>query len=329
MITEQDYIEVEGVFIPDQAELPAKVVVYQDDDAWFLSPEDEKMVLATARYNKIKKFEWLEKQGKWVPDDNFDSIALTEEEETLALISANKIAAAKALFSTMRAESRNRLRLEAEEKVAKWNYAHFYRTMRDEAYKQWQELIFNDTTAPLIKTLCFKLSHDDRYETEMGFSFKKMLVIRGPVGLGKSWLISLVAQNPVCAVQIITMGEIVKSVKATGDFTGLKFGTHSLIYIDDVGTEYDKTDKIGHYGTTVNWFASWFEEMYAKNKMDLRKVIISTNDNFDILEQKYGFRVRDRMAEVCDVLEVEGESMRRLLNTTNAKSEAKSNPSKY
>ena len=65
-----------------------------------------------------------------------------------------------------------------------------------------------------------------------------------------------------------------------------------------------------YMGNPVNWFRIFYEEMYEKNKANLGRLIFSTNDSFDVLEKKYGPRVRDRMAE-ANILNVTGESMRR------------------
>lgn len=278
------------------------------DDGWVLTSDEEERVIAQARYDKIKHKQWLLRNRP----EGQEVFELDEDEIQAALIQANKTKAAKILFEQYAKENRERKRAEFEKVVAEWDYAGFYRNMQKMANLEGKRLFFNDQTKDLIKTICFKLSADPRYETEMGFSFQKGLIIRGPFGIGKSWIPSLVANNPVCPMQIITMHEIVSSVKKTGDFDGLKMATHVLIYFDDVGTEYANTKSIKHYGTETNWFASWFEEFYARNKKDIRRLILSTNDDFATLEDKYGARVRDRMAECFDVLDVHGDSMRRI-----------------
>lgn len=273
---------------------------------WTLTTEDERIVLATARYNKIKKLQWLAKSDPLRKD--VDDVELDESEREAALSQANKAKAWGLLTDKIKAESRQRARIEAEETRAKWNYQHFYRVMKDEAWKMGTELIYNDQTERLIKTICFKLARDARYEADMGFSFRKGLIIRGEPGLGKTWLVSLVAANPVCSVQMVTMHEIIRSVLDSGTYTGLKFASHDLVYLDDVGTE---GGEVTYFGTKINWFKTWFEEIYAKNKHSLCRVILSTNCSFDEIERIYGFRVRDRLAEMFDVIDIKGKSMRR------------------
>lgn len=275
-------------------------------ERWALTSEEEKIILATARYNKIKKLEWLAKSNPIKGE--VDHVELTDQEREDALRIANKSKVWNLDVAEIKERSRLKAKMEAQELVAKWNYQYFFRVMRDEAYKKGIDLIFNDVTERLIKTICFKLSGDSRYETEMGFSFQKGLMLRGEPGLGKTWIVGLVAANPVCSVQMVTMHEITRSVIDTGAYNGLKFASHDLIYLDDVGTE---GGEVTYFGTKINWFKTWFEELYAKNKHSTSRLIVSTNCNFDTIEKLYGFRVRDRMAETFDILDITGKSMRR------------------
>lgn len=274
-----------------------------------LTTDQVRLVLATARYRKIQHLQFA-RGALWNEIDALD-VELTAEEKEDALNAEKRLIEARHYFAGIREQNRTKTRLEREALVAEWTYARFYKMMQDESWKRGVKLVFNDQTKNLIKAVCFRLSEDPRYESEMGLSFSKGLMIRGTVGLGKSYTIQLVADNPVCPVQFVTMHEITRSIMDTGQFTGLKFASFRYVYLDDVGSEYAKTEKIKYFGTEVNWFATWFEEFYARSKDHISRVIISTNDSFDDLERKYGFRVRDRLAETFDVLDVYGESMRR------------------
>ena len=48
---------------------------------------------------------------------------------------------------------------------------------------------------------------------------------------------------------------------------------------------------------------------YLKNK-PFNKLIISTNNNFDEIESKYGFRVRSRIKDMFNIIDVRGKDMR-------------------
>ncbi len=267
------------------------------------------MILVRARYNKIKRLQFVK---GWAWDvSNEESVELTDDEKDAALQSEIKSRETRDFFNQMRQANRDREQLKREAVEAEWNAERFYKLMCERSRERGAKLIVNPQTKPLISAICFLLAGDERYETDLGFSFSKGLMIRGSVGLGKSYAMQLVADNPLKPVQFVTMHEITRSVMDTGLYSGLKFASHGFVYLDDVGAELSNGGKVKHYGTEINWFASWFEEFYAKSKSHVNKIVFSTNDSFDSLEAKYGFRVRDRLAETFDVLDLYGTSMRR------------------
>lgn len=271
-----------------------------------LSPDEVRIVLATALYDKIKKLEWINRGRPEIVA--VDHIELTAEEADKAIETAGKIKATKEYFDQLVAEKRQAQRDEAAKVVALWDAGYFFRVMKDRAYVAGFELIYNDQTQMLIKTICFRLSGDKRYESELGFSFGKGLILRGSPGLGKSWIPSLVADNPICSVQMVTLNEITETVRKTGEYNGLKFASFGLVYLDDLGTE---ETPVKYFGTEIHWFKTWYETFYATAKHKTFRLIISTNLSFQEIEDKYGFRIRDRMAETFDVLDISGTSLRR------------------
>lgn len=277
------------------------------DDGWVLTPEEEKIAIADARLSKIRRLEYLAK--RYNRDVTAAEYELTEDEETAALVKYNRQKFLREELESLKQETRLKKAKEWENLKAKWDYAFFYKTLKSRAYAEGEDVIYNDQTAPIIKAICYRLSGDPKYEYELGFSFRKGLIIRGEPGLGKSWIVGLLADNPVCSVQVITMNEISETVRKTGSFDGVKFGSYSMIYIDDVGTEAQSSTKV--YGNEVNWFKNFIEGIYSADKKQLSRVMLSTNCSAQEFEEKYGFRVRDRIAEMFDVLELNGTSLRR------------------
>jgi len=86
----------------------------------------------------------------------------------------------------------------------------------------------------------------------------------------------------------------------------IKFLLPLTLYLDDVGTE---EPIVNHYGTKINWFKNFIEMYYLKNK-PFNKLIISTNNSFDEIESKYGFRVRSRIKDMFNIIDVQGKDMR-------------------
>lgn len=273
----------------------------------FVLTEDEcRIALATAKLHKIKRLEWLGR--RYHRDVSAEEAELTKDEKEAAIIQTNKLKIKKLELEAIRNENRARRMKEQEDLIALWGYEYFYNILKDRAWQNGETLIYNDQTAPIIRAICWRLSNDVKYQAELGFSFRKGLIIRGEPGLGKSWVIGLLADNPINPVQIITMNEIAESVRKTGEFNGVKFASHSLIYLDDVGTELSN---IKNYGNEVNWFKNFIEGIYAADKRQLRRVIFSTNCSAQEFEERYGFRVRDRIAEMFDVIDIAGTSLRR------------------
>lgn len=165
-------------------------------------------------------------------------------------------------------------------------------------------LIVNSDNKKFITTICFFLSGDERFETELGYSFKKGLLVRGISGLGKTFLFQCVKDNQLLPITIYSMIDIAETVQEQGYLELPK--TTGIIYLDDVGTE---ESVVKHYGTNINFFKNFIEKYYLNNSQ-FNRLIISTNDNFDKIEEKYGFRVRSRMKDIFNIINVTGTDMR-------------------
>lgn len=275
-----------------------------NSDVWVLTPEEEEIAVADARLAKIRRLEWL--GSRYNRDITEAETFLSEEEEAKALITANKLKFTSMEMDRIRNENRARRAKEWEETKALWNYAYFYKQLKDRAWQKGEELIFNENTAPIIKAICFRLSGDTRYETEMGLSFRKGLIIRGEPGLGKSWVIEMLSDNPVCPVQTILMKDVAKMIRRTGDFTGINFSKYRLIHLADVGAE---VADVKNFGNEINWFSDFIETTYDKAKNQLSRIVITTNCSAQEFEERYGLRTRDRLKDF-DLLDLEGKSLR-------------------
>lgn len=168
-----------------------------------------------------------------------------------------------------------------------------------------KKLFVNDWNKHFITTLCFFFSRDPRFESELKYSFNKGLLIRGISGLGKTHLVKCLEHNELNPVHILSMIEITDEIKMNGEYE-IDLGQKKIIYLDDVGTE---EPAVKHYGTTITFFKNFIEMCYLKNT-SFGKLMISTNCSFSDIENKYGFRVRSRMKDMFNVVDVKGEDMR-------------------
>lgn len=274
---------------------------------WLLSPDEEADIIRTATLNKNDHRRWLNR-GRGLQDTG--DVKLSEEEAAEVLRKANALKAFKYELEVIRDDNRSRRLSEAEALKKEWDYKRVLKHISDKAARQGVRIEYNDCTQPILKALSFRISGNERYSTECGFSFNKGLIISGPPGIGKSYGWQLVADNPVCPVQIITMQEVVASIQEEGRYDGIRFGDYPLVYIDDVGTEYTGGNAVKYYGTEINWFKDLIESMYARHKQHLNRLIISTNDTFEEIGKKYGFRVKDRLIECFEYMRITGPSFR-------------------
>lgn len=168
-----------------------------------------------------------------------------------------------------------------------------------------KHFVIHQENKHLITTLCFFFSGDPRFKTELNHNPNKGLLIRGISGLGKTHLVKCLANNELNPVLLLSMIAISETVKDEGEFI-INLGDNKVIYLDDVGTE---EHTINHYGTKINWFKNFAEMYYLKNKV-FNKLVVSTNNSFDELEGKYGFRVRSRIKDMFNIIDVKGKDMR-------------------
>ena len=171
--------------------------------------------------------------------------------------------------------------------------------------KYTAKFIFNLMAFTSKKVFDVDLIVNPRFETELGYSFKKGLLIRGVSGLGKTFLIRCVQDNELQPVQVLSMIAIANEIKSNGEYR-LPYSPEKIIYLDDVGTEQAT---INHFVTKINFFKDYLE-MYYLNNIFYNNLIISMNNDFDEIEEKYGFRVRSRIKDMFNIIDVVGEDMR-------------------
>lgn len=179
---------------------------------------------------------------------------------------------------------------------------YFFNMIKYGARNEGKKLIQNDQTLHYLKTLCFYFSNDARFETELNFDRSKGLWVRGGAGVGKTYPLQLLEENELNPFRVMSMIEIAGNVSEEGEYEL----TGSMCVIDDVGSEQPL---INHYGTKINWFKDFIEMFYASKK-SFSRIIITTNCDFDEIENKYGFRVRSRIKDMFNIINIKGEDLR-------------------
>lgn len=190
------------------------------------------------------------------------------------------------------------------------NYAYMFRLLkRTSEVKYNREFIFNADNEGYIKALCYFMSEDERFETELGYNLSKGLLIRGKYGVGKTHAVRCLANNEFHPITLHSMIEIYEEVTNNGEYLAW-YEFNGKVSIDDVGTEEEPVTN--YYGTKINWFKSFIEKSYLKPEK-YKKMIITTNNTFDELEKKYGGRARSRLPEMFNIIDVHGDDFRKSL----------------
>lgn len=279
-----------------------------DDYEMILTDQEKEQAVKHAKEQYRKHISWRREQffkkselGEREIEEKLDSIGI-DEEKVIADANMRKHWANEEI-------ERNKKRKEIEdyeiEQKKNCTAKYFYNLLRINAHKEEKELIVNDDTLPYIKAVCYFLSDDVRFETELGYSLKKGLWVRGVSGLGKTWTLKNVSESIKGKLIIHSIIEIIEKIRSHGSFN-IKPDFFKLV-IDDVASE--ESSIVKYYGTEINWFKDFIEKIYLGGK-NFNKIIVTTNASFDQIEQKYGFRVRSRIRDMFNVIDVNGTDLR-------------------
>lgn len=196
-----------------------------------------------------------------------------------------------------------------------WTATNIYKLMAWTSQNEFgKKLIVKDSKTGndftnLITALCFFVSKDKRFETDfdpkLKYSLNKGLLIRGVSGLGKTHLVKCIQKNGLNPILILSMLDISEAIRMYGEFSVNTDG-YGIVYLDDVGTEEPNAK---HYGNVINFFKNFIEGTYLRKKT-YEHIMMSTNNSFAQIEQMYGFRVRSRIKDMFNIIDVTGKDMR-------------------
>lgn len=282
----------------------------QQSEPYILTKEEEEIVIEHELESAKKYAKWKMEQLSMLKDQieikmqeiNWDERINRDEILQRANSVKNHEIWLKEKHKQDKIEEENKLKALQEHWTAKRVYNLMAWTSQNEYGKK---LIVNDDNKKLISALCFFVSNDSRFESELGYSLNKGLLIRGISGIGKTHLVRCIENNGLYPIQTLSMIEITDELKAYGEYE-INIGNNKMIYLDDVGTE--QTPAM-HYGNKINWFKDFIESIYLRRN-SFRNLIFSTNLNFQNITDKYGFRVTSRMRDMFNVIDVAGKDMR-------------------
>lgn len=282
----------------------------EEDEPYILTKEEEDKIIAAVVESKKSQYMWKMKR-----------IAKTEEEIIIAaqkidwykdidrqaiLKRANSIKHHDAWQKEQREKEKQAKIDRYKQLVETWTAKRIYQLMSWSSSTLYDtKLEVNEGNRRFITALCFFVSRDDRFMSELGYDPQKGLLIRGATGIGKTFLVQCIKNNELNPIKIESMLDITEQMRDKGSYQ-IDMGECKLLYFDDVGTE---EAAVKNYGTNLMFFKNFIENYYLKHKT-FNTLMVSTNLNFKAMTEVYGFRVVSRLRDMFNVIDVSGKDMR-------------------
>lgn len=259
--------------------------------------------------------------------DSYSDIELTEEEMMLALIEAKRKKQNELeLVEQRRRETEFRSRL-----TQKTSYPLVKALMQYRAEKKFDSKFQIDQNNEFVFELLCRYFGDDNEFVSLAQSIgvnnpslSKGIFICGVFGTGKSWMLELFRSNPRMCYKIENSKDIAEGYREAKDHgeeflknfidpqknafedSSVFFQSHIGLCIDDIGTE----DLKNNYGNKKNVIGDIIEMRYNTANIGL-SFHGSTNLTAEKIESYYGGRVRSRMREIFNFIELPGKDRRK------------------
>jgi hypothetical protein len=183
---------------------------------------------------------------------------------------------------------------------------------------------------PVVRALSMFFTNNPEFENldpkqlnaaGLPLSLNKGIWLWGNPGVGKTLLMHMFSRNKRMCYRLLQCPKIVASYNLDG-YEAIKqyakrwpeppggsnfFQDQIGICYNDLGTEPMQAK---NFGNTVNVMETLFLETY-ENQVPFHHRHVTTNLSFDQVEQHYGIRVRDRIRESFNIIELGGASMRK------------------
>lgn len=288
----------------------------QELEPYVLSNDDEARAIEQAIIAEKKLAAWKMNRMQYSPSEIFaklntiDFEAIIDREQVLKLANTAKL---QEQWREQQKEKRRQDEIQKQKDLHEfWTYKRVYNLMRCNSEnvfgRPWEDIPHQ---MDAIKAICFFVSRNDRFMTELKYDAQKGLLLRGPSGTGKTHLVRCVENNGLNPILTQSMLDVDECLRSNGEFKFMLNG-QKIIYLEDVGTE---EPVINFYGTKICWFKNFIEGLYLKTKC-FNHLIISTNLSFKNFEEQYGYRVASRMREMFNVIDLKGNDLRDKKNLT-------------
>lgn len=181
--------------------------------------------------------------------------------------------------------------------------------------------VLDDYSEPVFRLLSQYFTNDPEFE-KAGFKLEKGIMLTGKVGVGKTEILKAFRFNKRCCFAVESCNEVEEYCKNkdldfwktyTGPVPGhggieMYFYQQSIGWmLDDLGTEQvivkygnrlDPLERIIHY-RNLN-----------KDRLPFFTMHLTTNLDGNLIENRYGQRMRSRLREMFNVIELKGSDRR-------------------
>lgn len=265
--------------------------------------------------------------------ESYKHIELTEEEIDLALIQAKR-------KKELEVEAQKRQSDEISRRsflTQKTNYDLVKGLMQMRAKKIFEdEFVIDDENTFTFELLCRYFGNDPEFVSmcmSIGIenaSLDKGILLCGIFGTGKTWMMKLFTKNQRQCFEIVDTRELANRYKRlesmndksiSGDQIFIEYGSQKKNAVEDPSVFYQPYlglcfDDLGNedvknsYGNKRNLIAELIEMRYAEKSYGV-SFHATTNLTAEQIEQYYGGRVKSRMRQIFNFIELPGNDRRK------------------
>jgi predicted ATPase len=182
------------------------------------------------------------------------------------------------------------------------------------------KFVLDDNNTQMLAWLCMYFTNNKGFENiDPSFKLTKGLLLSGNVGCGKTTIMRLFASNQKASFNVINCNRIADMYADIGpeilhkysDFLKVPTSLDTFyqnqvgVCFDDLGTESLKK----HYGDVANCMEQIILNRYH-NALPFDYTHFTTNLSSDQIEERYGTRVRSRLREMVNVIDLPGNDRR-------------------
>lgn len=188
---------------------------------------------------------------------------------------------------------------------------------KEDFHKDIDERLMNLTDGQIkpsrqLDLLKWYFSKDTRF-VDAGYSLSKGIILKGPVGCGKTTLMKAFSKNIYQSYAVVSCRRISSDYKDKGMNGIYKYSDvvenkmAALFYgqdqqgwcFDDLGAEGNRKN----FGDELNVMTEIFSNWYDRRGIGFNKIHITTNLGASEIEERYGARIRSRMREMFNLID--------------------------